>query len=211
MAIIIGGIAIYAVRGAFAAVATFLITFIASLATVNYYPLLEKLIVTIHRATAEYADGAAFLLTYFVVFLLLQYLAIVFLEEHIKINQVVNGFAGAVFGGLASVLFAGVLVVAWFMLPGSMYFKDTDAKEPGVAASVDVRLLEVVRFMSNDRIPGRAPFDPGGAFLRTRTNKYATPPTERDRGDRWQRPSTGTGSMRNLNLDRQPEEDEVGP
>lgn len=211
MAIILGGIALYAVRGAFSAAATFLITFIASLATVNYYPLLEKLLVKIHRGTAEYADAAAFLLTYFILFLLLQYLAIIFLEEHIKINNVVNGFAGAIFGGLACVLFSGVLAVAWFMLPGSMYFKDAKAKEPSVAASVDAKLLDVVRFMSNDRIPGNVPFDPGGTFLRTRTNKYRTPPAERGPEPGWRR--TGTSDASDLNLSRRPadEDEEAAP
>ncbi|MHC4712359.1 MAG: CvpA family protein [Planctomycetota bacterium] len=211
VAIILGGIALYAARGAFAAAATFLITFIASLAAVNYYPLLEKLIVKVHSATVNYADGAAFVATYVIVFILLQYAAMALIEENIKINAVVNGLAGAIFGGLASTLFAGVLVITWFMMPGSVYFKDPDAREPYVTASVDVKFLDVVRFMSNDRISGRVPFDPGSEFLKTRTNKFTIPPKDTfdiRRGADQPSGRRGTAEADNLNLRRRFEEEE---
>jgi len=178
VAVIVFSIGLYTRRGAFAAVATFLITFIAALAAVNYYPLIERLILMIHRDTAAYADGIALLLTYLLVFLVLQYLAIVFLEENINLNPIVNGLAGAIFGGLSGVLFSGLLVIAWFMLPGSIYYRPDQEDGPKVAAGVDEKLLSVVRFMANDRIGGEAPFDPAHDFMRTATNKFAEKPSE---------------------------------
>ena len=179
MLVIFISVGLYARRGAFAAVATFLITFIAALAAVNYYPLAEWALLKIHRDTAAYADGVGLLLAYFIVFLLLQYLAIIFIEENIKLNAIVNGLVGAVFGGMAAVLFAGILTIGWFMLPGSMYYKSGEKEVPNVAGGVDEKLLTVVRFMANDRINGKIAFDPAHDFMRTMTNKYAAAPVER--------------------------------
>ncbi len=53
--LIVGGTVLYAKRGAFSAVATFLIAIIATLAAFNYYPLVERLLLKI-QGTGEYAD-----------------------------------------------------------------------------------------------------------------------------------------------------------
>ncbi|MCD6405493.1 MAG: CvpA family protein [Planctomycetes bacterium] len=172
VAIIIGGTLLYAARGAFSAVATFLITLLAALTTANYYTLLERVILKIHESTASYADALAFLLTFLISFLLLQYLAITFFEEHIALNIIANGLGGAIFGAFASTLLAGVLVIAWFMLPGSVYLRKAESAEPSVVANVDEHFLDTVRFIANDRIPGQAAFDPTHTFMRLHTNKY---------------------------------------
>ena len=64
------------------AVATFLITFVATLMTFNYYTLVERLVLKVNVHTAAYADGVALLLTYFASFLLLQYIAILLFDEY---------------------------------------------------------------------------------------------------------------------------------
>ncbi len=171
-------IGLFARRGAFAGVATFLITFISSLAAFNYYPLIQSLLVRIHSDTALYADAVALLLCYFLVFVILQYLALEFLEENIQLNALVNSIAGAAFGGMAAILFSGVLVIAWFMLPGSVYYRSDEVAEPNVWANADEQVLSVVRFMANERIPGQSPFDPAQEFMRTRTNKFVPRPPD---------------------------------
>ncbi len=185
VAIIISGTLLYAARGAFPAVATFLITFISTLITANYYTLLQRLILKIHESAAPYADALGFLLTFLISFLLLQYLAITFLDEHIALNMIANGLGGAIFGALASTLLAGVLVIAWFMLPGSVYLRKADLDEPSVVANVDEHLLDTIRFVANDRICGQAAFDPTHTFMRRYTNKYRLPPrSETDNSSR---------------------------
>lgn len=194
-------------RGAFGAVATFFITFIAALAAINYYPLIERLLLKIHPDTAAYADGVALLLTYFIVFLFLQYMAIIFIEETIQLNAVISSLVGAVFGGLAAALFAGILVIGWFMLPGSMYYKSPEKEAPNVAGGVDEKLLRVVRFMANDRISGETAFDPAHDFMRTMTHKYEAQPTERERPQG--RPSGGAPGVAPLNEGLRPRDDEL--
>jgi len=168
--LLLGGAALYAARGFFAALVTFLMTFISCLVTFNYYTLVEKLLLLVSEDTASYADGAALLLTFSICFFILQYVAVSRLEESVKLNSVINGIGGAFFGGLASLLVAGVLVIAWFMLPASIYFRTSD--EPPVVMQVDQKLLQTVRFIANDRLKGERPFDPDHNFMRTDTNKF---------------------------------------
>ena len=163
------------------AVATFLITFVATLMTFNYYTLVERLVLKVNVHTAAYADGVALLLTYFASFLLLQYIAILLFDEYININPIVNGLAGAVFGALACTMFTGILVIAWLMLPGSVYFRDPDLEGAKVTGSVDEKVLTVVRFVANDRIKGKVPFDPEHVFMRVVTNKFVKPPKQPER------------------------------
>lgn len=164
---------LYARRGAFAAAATFLIAFLAALATINYYTLTERLILMIHDGLTPYSGGLALLLTYFLIFLLLQYLAMNYIEEHIDLNAIANSLAGGLFGCLAGLVLSGVLVVAWFMLPGTMYYRSSDTEDPVVIWKADEGLLGAVRFMANERIGGAAEgFDATHTFMRDRTNKF---------------------------------------
>jgi len=179
---------LYAKRGALAAVATFLMTFIASLAAVNYYTLVEELLVWIYGPLREYADAIGLLFVFVVVLGLLQYLAVTFLEESIQINSVVNGVTGAVFGGLAGMLLAGLLAIAWLMLPGSMYFLGEPAgpnQGAKVLFSADEQFLKMARFMSNERINGSEPLDPTNSFMKDKTNKF--------RGQEGGQAASGTG------------------
>ena len=151
-----------------------MMAFISSLAAINYYELVEYLLVSMFEPMAPYAGAMGFLLVFVVVFLLLQWAAVTFLEEHIQMNIVANALGGAVFGGLAAMLLAGVLAISWLMLPGSAYFGD--AKETAkVRFGADELYLQTMRFMANDRIPGSAAFDPQHNFMATRTNKNRGP------------------------------------
>lgn len=207
MILIIGGTALYAKRGAYSAVATFLIASIATLVAFNYYPLVEWLLLKIHSGTAEYADATALLLTYFISFLLLQYMAIRFVEEHIELNPIINGFVGALFGAMACMLCAGMLVISWLMLPGSVYFKPSDSDEAHVTAGVDETVLTVVRFIANDRMKGSEPFDPTHNFMRVNTTKFVRKPGTTRRGAFKRRTSTGGGAV-NLGRRREDIEEE---
>lgn len=175
--IVLSAAALYAGRGAFAAVATFLMAFIAWLLTVNYYTLVQKLILMVSDSMFPYSDAIALLSTFLVAFLLLQYFAISYLEEHIQLNAVINGFGGAAFGAMTGFVLAGVLAIAWFMMPASAHYRDPDTKEPPVALGVDEKVLTIARFMANDRIAGTVAFDPSHTFMRTHTLKYATLPS----------------------------------
>jgi hypothetical protein len=172
--IVIGGTLLYAKRGAFHAAAAFFITFVACLATINYYTLLEYFIVWLFKPAAPYADGVALLFTFFVIFLFLQYLAVTFLDEHTELNAVVNALAGGVFGAMASLMLAGLLAISWLMLPGSAYYLGQDQKVPSVAFGSDELFLTTIRFIANDRVRGEAPFDPSHSFMKIHTNKYRT-------------------------------------
>ncbi len=146
--------------------------FIATLAAFNYYPLLEYLLVRMWKPLALYADAMALLVTFLVVFLLLQWAAINWLEENVNLNPIVNAVGGALFGGIAAMLFGGILVISWFMLPGSAYYiSGEEQQEPTVVFGVDRQVLGVVRFMSNDRLNGSTLFDPQHTFMEAKTYK----------------------------------------
>lgn len=170
---VVGSALLYAKRGAFAAAATFLMTFIAAMAAINYYTLLEWLLVKMWDALTPYADALALLISFAVVILALQSLALTFLEEHTQMNAAANAVGGAVFGGMAGMLLAGMLAISWLMLPGSAYYLGGDStKPPTVLFGADEMYLTTARFMANDRIRGSGPFDPMHVFMREFTNKY---------------------------------------
>ena len=210
--IILGAAALYASRGAFAAVATFLIAFTAWMLTANYYTVAQWVILKIHSDTYIYSGGAALLFTYLVTFILLQQLAISFLEEHIQLNPAVQSLTGAVFGAMTGVLLAGVLVTAWFMMPGSAHYRNPDQKEPTVAFNVDEKILTVARFLANDRIPGSTAFDPGHTFMRTHTFKFVAPPSQANEPPRnLGQAGAAEEERRRLNLRREPDIENLEP
>lgn len=203
----VGGVLLYAKRGAFAASATFLITFIASMAAINYYELVERALTSLYEPLGEYADALGLFISFLAVFLLLQYIAVTFLEENIEMNIVANTIGGAVFGGLASLMLAGLLAMTWLMLPGSAYFLGGDTKAPKVAFGADELLLRTARYIANDRVPGSKPFDPTHSFMKTRTNKYrgrAEPAAVKTTG----RETRRTGISEDVNLKRGEETEE---
>lgn len=172
--LVIGGALLYARRGAFAGVTTFFMTLIASLAAINYYGLVEMGLTWLSGSVANYADAVGMLFVFALVFLILQYAAVTFLEEHIELNMLVNGLVGGLFGGLACLLLAGLLSIAWLMLPGSAYFLGGDGKtEASVSLNADEAFLTTARFVANERIGGASLFDPAHTFMRNNTNKYA--------------------------------------
>lgn len=175
-AIVIGATLLYARRGAFAATATFLITLIAVLAAFNYYELIEYLLVKMYKGFAPYADAVGLLASFLVVFLALQYAAMALLEETIDINHVISGVAGAVFGGLAGFLLAGLLAISWLMMPGSSYYVGDEGAH--VFFDADKVLLTTVRFMANERINGQQLFDPTYTFMERSTYKFAKPASQ---------------------------------
>jgi hypothetical protein len=197
---------LYEKRGAFHAATAFMMAFISSLAAINYYELVEYLFVSMYEPMAPYADALGFLLVFVVVFLLLQWLAVTFLEEHIELNIIANALGGAVFGGLAAMLLAGVLAISWLMLPGSAYFGD--AKEPTkVMFGADELYLQTMRFMANDRIPGSAAFDPQHGFMATRTNKSRGTAAFSTESAPEQQPESKSMLPDNMNLNRTAPED----
>jgi len=166
---------IYARRGAFNATITFAMTVISALAAFNYYQLPERFFVWIYTPFWPYADGMGLMFTFTLVFLLLQWFALNWLEERIDLNPVINAVGGALFGGLSSMLLAGILVISWLMMPGSaLYMKgDSETGEAPVILGVDTRVLSTVRFVANERIPGSRSFDPTRSFMETHTYKQA--------------------------------------
>jgi hypothetical protein len=148
-------------------------TFIAGMAAVNYYRLFEFVFAKMWDALIPYADAMGLLLSFMVVFLLLQFIAFTFVEEHTQFNAAANAVGGAIFGGMAGMLLAGILAISWLMLPGSAYYLEKDTKEPPtVMFNVDEMFLATARFMGNDRIRGSVPFDPMHIFMKLYTNKY---------------------------------------
>ena len=149
-----------------------MLTFISCLAAFNYYTLIQFCLVWLFKPLGAYADGLGFLLTFVIVFLFLQFLAITFLEEHTEVNSFANALGGAVFGIMSGVLLGGLLSIAWLMMPGAAYYFPTDAKAATVVFDADEKLLTVVRYLSNDIIPGSESFDPFHTWMRDHTNKY---------------------------------------
>ncbi len=198
---------LYAKRGAFAGAAAFLMTFIAAIASINYYTLIQYVIVWAFEPMAEYADALGFLISFLVVFLFLQYLAVTFLEEHVQMNIIANTLAGGIFGGLSAVLLGGLLAISWLMLPGSAYFISTDEKAPTVWLGADELFLQTARFMANDRIKGSTPFDPTHTFMKTHTNKQrGSESFARERTTTERRPSSTPGVADEVDVDRTPDE-----
>jgi len=204
LAIMVGAaVLVYAKRGAFAGVTTFLVAFIASMAAINYYRLIEYVLVWAWDGMAPYADAMALLLSFLVVFLLLQLAAVTFVDEHTEMNALANALGGAVFGGMAAMLLAGLLSISWLMLPGSAYFLGDDPKEVKVIFDADQLFLTTARFMANDRIQGSG-FDPMHNFMKVYTNKSrAAPGISTEQPEEPPRRKTGLADDVNLKRDKE--------
>jgi hypothetical protein len=151
-------------------------TFIASMAAINYFRLVESALTSMWGPLGDYADALGLLIVFLVIFLLLQYLATKFAEENTQMNPLANAVGGAIFGGMAAMLLIGLLSISWLMLPGSAYFVGDDPKDSDVIFSADQLFLTTARFIANDRIPGSAAFDPMHNFMKVHTNKYLRAP-----------------------------------
>ena len=165
----------YARRGAYSAAVAFVMTILSTLAAFNYYQLPEKLFVMMYKPLWPYADALGLLVSFTFVFLVLQWFAMNWLDEHIDLNPIINVAGGAIFGGLSAVLLGGVLVIAWLMMPGSAFYitPDPETGQAPVILGVDEDVLSTVRFVANERIPGAKSFDPTRSFMETHTYKPA--------------------------------------